>query len=69
MIALVIVALFVSLCLLGAALIVHEERPAPVQRVQTVYRTQPMPAYAAKYFERICSESELEQLQQERWQD
>lgn len=69
MIALVIIALFVSLCLLGAALIVHAERPAPVQRVSTVSRTQPIPPYAAKYFERLCSESELEQLQKERWQD
>lgn len=69
MLALVILALFVALCLLGAALIVHDERPAPVERVQTVYRTQPMPPYAAKYFDQLCSESELEQLQRERWQD
>lgn len=68
MIALIIIALFVALCLLGAAFIVRDERQ-PVERVQTVYRTQPMPAYAAKYFEQQCTESELEQLQRERWQD
>lgn len=62
MIAFVIIALFVSGCLLGAAFIVHEERPAQRQ-------TQPMPPYAAKYFDQLCSESELEQLQRERWQE
>lgn len=63
MVAVVIFALFVSGCLLGAAFIVHEER------TQVRPTAQPMPPYAAKYFDRVCSEAELTQLKRERWQD
>ena len=62
MLALVILALFVSGCLLGAAFIVHEEK-------QIRHNVQPMPSYAAKYFDRVCSEAELAELEKERWQD
>ena len=66
MVAVVIFALFVSLCCLGAAFIVREERNAWTAKLR---EPQPMPPYAAKYFEQLCSESELEQLNKERWQD
>lgn len=62
MLALVILALFVAFCLLGAAFIVHEEK-------QIHANVQPMPPYAAKYFERVCSESELAELEKAKWQE